>query len=51
MVAERMQASLKQKYIESKNANDKENERLSAEQQEIKQLRKRKIELGKRKEL
>ena len=30
--AERVQAGLKQKYIESKTANDKENERLQSEQ-------------------
>lgn len=49
--AERIQTSLKQKYIESKTANDKENERLQAELSEIKQLRKQKAELAKRKEL
>lgn len=49
--AERIQTVLKQKYIESKTANDKENERLQSELQEIKQLRLQKAQLAKRKEL
>jgi hypothetical protein len=49
--AERVQKELKQKYIASKTANEKENERYQAEQLELKVLRKRKIELTKKKEL
>jgi len=39
------------KYIASKTQNEKENERFLTEQTMLKNLRKQKLELGKRKEL
>lgn len=50
-VQEKIQKDLKTKYISSKIANEKENERFSQETSDLKMLRKRKIELQKKKEL
>ena len=49
--AEKVQKDLKAKYIASKMANDEENERYMKEQTELKQLRKQKTDLCKKKEL
>lgn len=49
--AEKLQKELKAKYIASKCTNDEENERYSMEQAELKQLRRQKIDLGKKKDL
>ena len=49
--AEKTQRELKTKYISSKTQNEKENERFSMEQNMLKNLRRQKIELNKRKEL
>ena len=48
---EKIQKDLKTRYIASKTANEKENERFLKEQEDLKQLRKRKLEMQKRKEL
>ena len=42
---------MKQRYIASKTENERENERFIKEQAELKNLRKSKIELTKKKEL
>ena len=49
--AEKVQRELKSKFIASKTANEKENERFIKEQNELRELRKNKIALTKRKEL
>ena len=48
---EKVQKDLKQRYIASKTANERENERFLKEQEELKTLRKKKTEFAKRKEL
>ena len=48
---EKEQRELKQRYIASKTENERENERFVKEQTELKNLRKSKIELTKKKEL
>ena len=47
----KIQKDLKAKYIATKTQNEKENERFATEQAMLKNLRKQKLELGKRKEL
>ena len=49
--AEKIQKELKVKFIAAKTQNEKENERFVTEQAMLKNLRKQKLELGKRKEL
>ena len=49
--AEKVQKELKVKYIATKTQNEKENERFLTEQTMLKNLRKQKLELTKRKEL
>ena len=49
--ADKVQKELKVKYIASKTQNEKENERFTMEQSMLKNLRRQKIELNKRKEL
>ena len=51
LVAEKTQRDLKAKYIAAKTQNEKENERYLTEQQMVKNLRRQKLELAKRKEL
>ena len=48
---EKIQKDLKSRYIASKTANERENDRFLKEQEELKQLRKKKLEFAKRKEL
>ena len=48
---EKIQKDLKTRYIASKTANERENERFLKEQEELKTLRKKKIEFAKKKEL
>ena len=49
--AERVQKDLKVKYMASKTQNEKENERFAQENVMLKNLRKQKLDLSKRKEL
>ena len=49
--AEKVQKELKNKFIASKTANEKENERFIKEQNDLKNLRKNKMDLTRRKEL
>ncbi len=51
LAAEKTQKELKVKYMGSKTQNEKENERFVTEQTMLKNLRRQKLELSKRKEL
>ena len=48
---EKVQKDLKSRYIASKTANERENERFLKEQEDLKNLRKKKVEFSKKKEL